>query len=98
MKAINTVYGNYKYRSRAEARWGVFFDRMGISFEYEKEGFDLDGLYYLPDFWLKDQKVWAEVKPENPSDEEIEKAKRLALFTNYPVVFLTFATGPVLFR
>lgn len=53
MKAIETVYNGYRFRSRLEARWAVFFDELGLDWEYEPEGFDLgDGVYYLPDFLL----------------------------------------------
>lgn len=52
LKAIETVYNGYRFRSRLEARWAVFFDALGIRYEYEKEGYDLDGVRYLPDFWL----------------------------------------------
>lgn len=55
MKAIETEYKGYKFRSRLEARWAVFFDACGVKWEYEPEGFDLgDGIYYLPDFLLHD--------------------------------------------
>src|SRR6185312_12091628 len=90
LKAIQTVYKGFKFRSRLEARWAVFFDVAGIKWEYEKEGFDLDGLWYLPDFWLPELNYWVEVKgrlPEIDGDgadadadyvgEEVEKAKRL---------------------
>lgn len=51
IKAIETVYKGYCFRSRLEARWAVFFDALGLEWEYEPEGFDLgDGVYYLPDF------------------------------------------------
>lgn len=54
VKAIETKYNGYKFRSRLEARWAVFFDALGIPWEYEPEGFDLgDGLFYLPDFRLQ---------------------------------------------
>lgn len=57
MKAIETEYKGYRFRSRLEARWAVFFDACNVKWEYEPEGFDLgDGLYYLPDFLLHD--VW----------------------------------------
>lgn len=55
MKAIETEYKGYKFRSRLEARWAVFFDICGVRWEYEPEGFALDnGQYYLPDFLLHD--------------------------------------------
>ena len=41
IKAIETSYKGYRFRSRLEARWGVFFDALDIKWEYESEGFDL---------------------------------------------------------
>ncbi len=37
IKAIETVYKGYRFRSRLEARWAVFFDSLGIIWEYEKK-------------------------------------------------------------
>lgn len=70
LKAIDTRYKGHLFRSRLEARWAVFFDAMGIDWEYEKEGFDLAGTWYLPDFWLLQVQSWAEVKPEAFSEKE----------------------------
>ena len=54
MKAIETIYKGYRFRSRLEARWAVFFDALGIDWQYEVEGFELDnGEWYLPDFKIK---------------------------------------------
>lgn len=54
MKAIETYYNGYRFRSRLEARWAVFFDTLGVRYEYEPEGFELDdGTWYLPDFRVK---------------------------------------------
>jgi hypothetical protein len=77
MKAIETVYNGYRFRSRLEARWAVFFDTLGVKYEYEKEGYDLDGLWYLPDFWLPEQGCWAEIKGQEPTEEEQEKCVRM---------------------
>lgn len=66
IKAIATRYNGYKFRSRLEARWAVFFDTLGLPYEYEKEGFDFDGTLYLPDFWLPTvgkSGTWIEIKP-----------------------------------
>lgn len=53
MKAIETEYNGYRFRSRLEARWAVFFDACGIEYEYEPEGYELsDGTWYLPDFLI----------------------------------------------
>lgn len=78
MKAIETVYKGHRFRSRLEARWAVFFDTLGIAYEYEKEGFDLEGVYYLPDFWLPREKIWVEIKGDEPNDEEKQKAQLLS--------------------
>ena len=54
LKAIETFYNGYRFRSRLEARWAVFFDSAGIEYVYEPEGFKLDnGLCYLPDFLIR---------------------------------------------
>jgi len=82
IKAIETVYKGYRFRSRIEARWAVFFDTLGIKYEYEKEGYDLDGLWYLPDFWLPELKCWIEIKGEEPTIEECMKCKKLMLHAN----------------
>ena len=63
IKPIETYYNGYRFRSRAEARWAVFFDAAGISYQYEPEGLKLsDGTLYLPDFYLPDCDTWFEVK------------------------------------
>jgi hypothetical protein len=63
IKPIETYYNGYRFRSRLEARWAVFFDAMGIKYEYEPEGFAMsDGTAYLPDFYLPESKQYFEVK------------------------------------
>jgi len=82
MKAISTSYKGYRFRSRLEARWAVFFDALGLEWEYEVEGFNLDnGLNYLPDFFLPNivgRKAWIEVKPDIPYPDEVDVAKVIA--------------------
>jgi hypothetical protein len=76
LKPIETVYKGYRFRSRLEARWAVFFDAIDLRWEYEKEGFDLDGVLYLPDFYLTDHHVWIEIKATEPSAADIQKIER----------------------
>lgn len=78
MQAIETEYNGYRFRSRAEARWAVFFDGAGIAYRYEPEGYDLDGEWYLPDFWLPGLNVWMEVKGGRPNDREVRLCQKLA--------------------
>lgn len=54
IKAIETEYRGYRFRSRLEARWAVFFDECGFRWEYEPQGYEVDGEMYLPDFLLHD--------------------------------------------
>lgn len=63
IQAIETVYHGYRFRSRLEARWAVFFDALGIAWTYEPEGYDLNGKWYLPDFWLPEFPLFIEIKP-----------------------------------
>lgn len=38
MKAINTYYKGYFFRSRLEARWAVYFDELSIKKGEERKG------------------------------------------------------------
>ena len=71
LRSIETFYNGYRFRSRLEARWAVFFDEMGWQYEYEPQGLVLsDGRPYLPDFLLTAARAWIEIKPQAPSQEE----------------------------
>ena len=58
---------------------------MGI--EYENEGYDLDGVGYLPDFWLLRLDLWVEIKGERlvAGSKDEEKIKRLVKDSCKPV-------------
>lgn len=74
LKPIETHYNGYRFRSRLEARWAVFFDTLGVKYEYEKEGYDLgEAGYYLPDFWLPDFETFVEIKGAEPTEAELER-------------------------
>lgn len=89
IRPIETEYKGYRFRSRLEARWAVFFDALGIDYDYELQGYELgDGIRYLPDFWLPQVSMWAEVKPTELTEEELIKVIRLAYGTGYPVLLL----------
>ena len=65
-KPKETHYKGYRFRSRLEARWAVFFDKCDIKYDYEPEGFELsNGESYLPDFFLPEYNIFVEVKPSN---------------------------------
>lgn len=100
MKAKETAYKGYRFRSRLEARWAVFFDALGIEWHFEPEGFVLDdGTSYLPDFWLP---IQSHVIPRRSAGHIIEikgarsqadkkaidKAQQLALASGHRVIIL----------
>jgi hypothetical protein len=90
MKVLETKYRGYRFRSRLEARWAVFMDALHVPYAYEPEAYDLDGLFYLLDFWLPRLKAFLEIKPAEPTAEEQEKALKLSKFTGNPVyIFFT---------
>jgi len=60
---IQTRFAGRYFRSRTEARWCVFFEALGVRWEYEPEGYIVRGKAYLPDFWIEDWSAWFEVKP-----------------------------------
>lgn len=89
IKAIETKYKGYRFRSRLEARWAVFFNAIGWQWEYEKEGYDLPSGKYLPDFWISTIDSWVEIKGESPGDGERLMATELAIHTGKCVYILS---------
>jgi len=71
IKAIPTRYKGYHFRSRLEARWAVFFDTAKIKWEYEPQGYVVDGVPYLPDFHLPDLHCYFEVKGSSGYDLDL---------------------------
>ena len=89
IKPIETVYKGHRFRSRLEARWAVWLDNIGWTWEYEPQGYDLGGGdLYLPDFKVsaparRDYETdgpvfWLEIKAGKPSEDELRKAMKLA--------------------
>jgi len=96
-QAIETVYRGFRFRSRIEARWAVFFDTLGIEWEYEKEGYNLPSGPYLPDFWLPEQKMWAEVKGGDFTRQEVQKCRELSMETASICICLNGMPGRTFF-
>lgn len=104
IKAIETVYKGYRFRSRLEARWAVFFDSLNVKWEYEPEGFKFEAskyygmeeTFYLPDFYLPDFDLYVEIKPCELSELETYKCERLRDKTDKPVIALIGTPGQFL--
>lgn len=106
LQVIETKYNEYRFRSRLEARWAVFFDELGVKYEYEKEGYKLRRGWYLPDFWLPysgnneiflsekypNSGEWIEIKGMKITEGEMEKAAELSVRTKHSTNI--FSGGP----
>jgi hypothetical protein len=55
LKAIETVYKEYRFRSRIEARWAVFFDTLEVEWEYEPLHYDLGLKHHWDDYTFQEQ-------------------------------------------
>lgn len=75
IKPIETKYNGFRFRSRLEARWAIFFDMIGLKYEYEVEGFEMNGLRYLPDFYIPSLDRWFEIKAKPLSEYEMKKCE-----------------------
>ena len=75
IKPIETKYNGFRFRSRLEARWAIFFDMIGLKYEYEVEGFEMNGIRYLPDFYIPSLDRWFEIKAKPLSEYEMKKCE-----------------------
>jgi hypothetical protein len=80
MKAIPTEYKGIVFRSKLEASYAKTLDDLQIKWTYEHNGYDIDGVKYLPDFWLPEISTFLEVK--GPVVPGAEKARELAVAAN----------------
>lgn len=99
IQAIETRWNGWRFRSRLEARWAVYFADLGLEFQYEVISYQMGEVLYLPDFWLPQVGLWAEVKPHEFDAEELTKVDRLvrgtddgAILLIGPPDFKTYAT------
>ncbi len=89
IKAVITRYKTIRFRSRLEARWAVFFDVLGIEWLYESRSVDLGWCLYIPDFWLPQYRLYAEVKPGDFTPREMVKVATLVGKTNEECLLLS---------
>lgn len=107
IKLIETYYRGYHFRSRLEARWAVLLDRLKVRWQYEPQGFDLNGTWYLPDFWIRladerpypeglppERGFWLEITPTPPNDIAMQKCAALSYGTGHCVYLAAGTIGP----
>lgn len=99
---IPTKYKGWNFRSRLEARWAIYFDGLEIPYIYEPEGVPLWGGLgvYLPDFYLPKHHggVYAEVKPNEFTEEELKKCRMLCRMSKKAVILLDGAPEPIWYK
>ena len=84
IKAIETVYKGYRFRSRLEARWAVFFDALGIHYRYELEGLNTqygNCLLYTSD--AADERSSVDLGGRRIIKKKNKRQCKVALSTNY---------------
>lgn len=94
--ALPTWFDGFWFRSRLEARWALLFKELEIRFWYETQGYTLpDGSRYLPDFYLPQIQMLAEVKGEELTEQEVYKCRSVCAHIQRPILMLV---GPPDFR
>lgn len=102
-KPIKTIYKDEEYRSRLEARYAIFFDKLGFMYSYEPYSIPTtDNSSYLPDFEIfgqrvndyigKTQSVFIEVKPAKPNRKYLDHLMSLDIKND--MMLLVFAGIP----
>lgn len=90
---IETRLFGFRFRSRLEARYALFFHNLDIVWQYEHEGYDIGrGCWYLPDFRLPELNLFVEIKGQRPTISEIKKcilfrnniSESIAIFYDVP--------------
>lgn len=90
IKPIETYYRGCHFRSRIEARWAVFYDYLGLDWRHEPEGYNLNGILYLPDYYIPGI-GFIEIKGAEPTKEETRKCE---LLSNIEKTYLFFGDIP----
>jgi hypothetical protein len=81
IKSKRTIYNGNSFRSKLEARWAVFFDSLGLGYQYEPEYDEVyEGVWYKPDFRIPSLNCHIEIKPKKPNERALLKAAGWADF------------------
>jgi hypothetical protein len=108
-KAIETYYKGYRFRSRLEARWAIFFDALNLKWVYEDEGFTFHNIpvrcygnkfenysgSYLPDFYFPELNYYMEIKGTAATEHENNLCAALSNFKKCDVFLFDQGLHPV---
>lgn len=73
MKAVETIYNGHTYRSATECAWALLLDLAGVEYTYEPQKIGR----YWPDFQLRHNGLYLEIKARKATVEELEKASAI---------------------
>jgi hypothetical protein len=86
--AIETVYDGYRFRSRLEARWAVFFKTAGIRYTYEL----YLSCFYLPEVNMRTTEdkggIYVVVEPSTPNYYRTDYLDELSWITGRSVLLV----------
>lgn len=107
MRAVPRRYSGVEFRSTLEAEWAFNLDLLDIAWSYEPIAVHLDGINYLPDFWLPQINTWLEIKgPGVPGADKVDRLRAHVLDggddwfqpTTYVVLGLAPLNGRMTFK
>lgn len=84
IKPIPTKYKKVSYKSKLEAQWALYLEKLHLKFIYEPQSFKLGTRLYTPDF-LIENRLFIEVKPEVFTLDTLDKITLLATMREIPV-------------
>jgi hypothetical protein len=95
---IPTTYKGVQYRSRLEAKWAVFFEKLGFYFSYERYNITNENgdILYVPDFYIYEgindndwvDTFFIEIKPSQPSQQYLDYLASLPLLYNQTILIM----------
>ena len=91
MTSNDVVYNGIIFKSRLAARWAVYFDVVGIKYEYAGKVIELPDRKVTPDFWLPQVEKYAYVKSNPFTDSEISSIDETVLNAECSVLMLVGA-------
>ena len=93
IKSIETKYNGFRFRSRLETRWAICFDMVGLKYEYEVEGFEMNGIRYLQDFYIPSLDRWFEIKAKPLSEHEMKKCEEFCFNKDHENIKFSVLVG-----
>jgi hypothetical protein len=90
-----TLYNGIKMRSRLEASWAAYLDRLGLAWVYEPMCFANQAGQYLPDFRVSDPAatIYLEVKGRIADPDALRRRMEI-VWDSDPDVYLVIVEGP----